>query len=197
MKRDHTGRERILRRTAPSLDSWTDLLLLQPNPAGASSLVPSVPLWWDREGRRSGLYRLLDLCLSVFFFLLSALLKRRSITACPQEGVCFGSRNDLIDEGIGGGSNLGAFTYGLRKHFLQEPFFSFMSHPVVDRESSAFPTGTVKRSFIISFIFHISSRVPLKRDAAKARSRPPPPALIFLSFPSDKVASSNLIEAKK
>lgn len=144
---------------------------------------------------RSVLYRLLDLCLSVFFPPLCT-LKRCSITACPQEDVCFGSRNDLIDEGIGEGSSLAAFTYGLRKHFLQEHFFLFMSNPVFDRESSAFSTGTVKRSFIISFIFQISSRVPLKRDTVKARSRPLPPALIFLSFSSDKVASSNLIEAK-
>lgn len=144
---------------------------------------------------RSVLYRLLDLCLSVFFPPLCT-LKRCSITACPQEDVCFGSRNDLIDEGIGEGSSLAAFTYGLRKHFLQEPFFLFMSNPVFDRESSAFSTGTVKQSFIISFIFQISSRVPLKRGTVKARSRPLPPALIFLSFSSDKVASSNLIEAK-
>lgn len=119
VKGDHTGRERILRRTAPSLDSWTDLLLLQPNPAGASSLVPSVPLWWDREGRRSGLCRLLDLCLSVFFFPPLCTLKRCSITACPQEGVCFGSRDDLIDEGRVEAAALGLLLMGSENTFYR------------------------------------------------------------------------------
>lgn len=86
-------------------------------PTGASSLLTSVPLRWDREGSEAQAFwrkgtnapehsaqssRGCLIC--VFLALLS--LKGCSIIACPQEDVCFGSRIDLIDGGIGEGSTL-------------------------------------------------------------------------------------------
>lgn len=88
------------------------------------------PWWWDREGsaagvpaeehERSGTHRSPPEAVWFVFKCFSTLcsLKRCSIFACPQEDVCFGSRNGLINEGIGGD-----FCSWAQKYFLQEPCF--------------------------------------------------------------------------
>lgn len=138
-----------LQRTAPSLDSWTDLLLLQPNPLvrPASSHLSlcggtEKVLWPRRSSRETRRLRYTPLrplqaawfVFKCVFSLLSALWNDAPSPRVRRRVCVLAAGMTWLMKELVEAAAFGAFTYGLRKHFLQEPFFLFMSNPVFDSQ---------------------------------------------------------------